>query len=170
MGQENASRIGLCRTSFQSTSIVECFQNQASKSHVIAWKRSYSQSHSIRYMRSIMLAWLIKLCSHYMTSQIGLYCIRVLILDALNVRSPLTSCCDMWPIRWPCKKWHISWTRGFHEFFIEQRKAPWPSFSLRMRMYELKSQGAKSVEIQELDNLHSIFKAFHGYDLRRVRI
>ena len=58
--------------------------------------------------------------------------------------------------------------KGLFKFLHERKKAPWPTFPLRIILYELNIHKAKSVEIKELDRLHIVVKEFHGYDPSRV--
>lgn len=49
-----------------------------------------------------------------------------------------------------------------------RKKAPWPTFPLRIGLYELKIHKAEITEIQEMHRLHFVVKDIHRFDPRRV--
>jgi len=49
-----------------------------------------------------------------------------------------------------------------------RKKAPWPIFPLRIRLYELNIHRTLENKTEELNHLHFITKYFHAYDPRRI--
>lgn len=58
--------------------------------------------------------------------------------------------------------------KGLSVVLHKKKQAPWPTFPLRIRLYEIMSHKVENIEIQELKCLHFAIKDFHGYDPKIV--
>ncbi len=58
--------------------------------------------------------------------------------------------------------------KGLSRLLHKGKKVPWPTFPLRIILYEMKSHKTRDEKIEELDRFHFAVKDFRGYDPRRV--